>query len=88
MPQITLDEIRANVVDPTRRAVPETLIEVIKIPSLRGMVYGYVAEYEFTRYLRGTLNITEYTRDDDHKKTKSDLNVAGYISYNRALRNM
>ncbi|MFP4436710.1 MAG: hypothetical protein ACLFVO_05640 [Chloroflexaceae bacterium] len=74
MPQITLEEILANVIDPTRWAVPETLIEVIKIPSLRGMVYGYVAEYEFTRYLRETLNITEYTRDDDHKKTKSDLN--------------
>jgi len=33
-------------------AAPEVLMEIIKTPSLRGIVYGYVAEYEFMRYLR------------------------------------
>jgi hypothetical protein len=70
----SLKLIRANVVNPERWAVPEDLIEVVRIPSLRGMAYGYVAEYEFTKYLRNELKIIEYDRDDDHKKTKSDLN--------------
>ncbi len=73
--------IQENVVNPRNWARPDTLLEIIKIPSLRGMVYGYVAEYEFTQYLTNVLGITEYTRDDDHKKTKSDLNFV----YNKKL---
>jgi hypothetical protein len=69
-----LRQIQSNVVDPHRWAIPDELLEVVRIPSLRGMVYGYVAEYEFTKYLREELEILEYDRDDDHKKTKSDLN--------------
>ncbi|PDW03625.1 hypothetical protein [Candidatus Viridilinea mediisalina] len=69
-----LATIRSNVINPERWAVAEDLLEVIKIPSLRGMAYGYVAEYEFTKHLTNVLGITEYYRDDDHKKTKSDLN--------------
>ena len=71
---MTLEEVLANVLDPVRWATPELLMEIIKTPSLRGIVYGYVAEYEFRRYLREELRIEDYNRDDDHKKTKSDLN--------------
>jgi hypothetical protein len=71
---VTLEEVLANVLDPVRWATPELLMEIIKTPSLRGIVYGYVAEYEFMRYLREDLRIKDYNRDDDHKKTKSDLN--------------
>jgi hypothetical protein len=71
---VTLGEVLANVLDPVRWSTPEVLMEIIKTPSLRGIVYGYVAEYEFMRYLREELKIGEYHRDDDHKKTKSDLN--------------
>jgi hypothetical protein len=74
-----LKAIHENVVNPAHWAVPDTLLEVVKIPSLRGMVYGYVAEYEFAKYLVNALGIIEYDRDDDHKKTKSDLNFI----YNR-----
>gem|GEM_PF-3867271 len=49
---MTLEEVLANVLDPVRWATPELLMEIIKTPSLRGIVYGYVAEYEFMRYLR------------------------------------
>jgi hypothetical protein len=71
---MTLEEVLANVLDPARWVTPEVLMEIIKTPSLRGIVYGYVAEYEFMRYLREELKIEKYHRDDDHKKTKSDLN--------------
>lgn len=70
---LTLEDVLANVRDPARWVTPEILMELIKTPSLRGIVYGYVAEYEFMRYLREDLSIKEYERDDDHKKTKSDL---------------
>jgi hypothetical protein len=53
---LTLEEILKNVTEPTNWANPEYLIEAIKgRPSLRGMVYGYVAELEFARHLRGCL---------------------------------
>ena len=46
---MTLEEVLANVLDPVRWSTPEVLMEIIKTPSLRGIVYGYVAEYEFRR---------------------------------------
>lgn len=56
---LTLEDVLANVRDPARWVTPEILMELIKTPSLRGIVYGYVAEYEFMRYLREDLSIKE-----------------------------
>lgn len=71
---LTLEQVLNNVTTPSNWATSEELLDVIsRRPSLRGMVYGYVAELKFAEYLRDKLGIVEQTVDDDHKKTKSDI---------------
>jgi hypothetical protein len=71
---LTLEQVIKNVTTPINWATPEELLDVIsRRPSLRGMVYGYIAELKFAEYLRSEMGIVEQTIDDDHKKTKSDI---------------
>ena len=50
----TLPEVLANITDPRRWADFDALVEVMtEVPSVRGMVYGNVAEIEFRERLVG-----------------------------------
>jgi len=72
-----LHQVLNNIRDPRKWAGAETIFQVIRNnPSLRGFVYGYVSEMEFERhYLEGRKTIESFSKDDDHKKTKSDRTV-------------
>lgn len=73
----TLDEVLDNIKDPRRWADFESLIDVrTEVPSVRGMVYGNVAEVEFARWLvRNGVPDEAQVRDNDHAKTKSDRTI-------------
>jgi hypothetical protein len=44
--------------------------------SLRGMVFGYVAEIKLRRMLNANPNVSQITKDDDHdRKKKGDLRI-------------
>jgi hypothetical protein len=70
-----LEAVLENIRNPTRWANSQMIFQVIRDnPSLRGFVYGYVSEMEFERhYLKSRKE--EFSKDDDHKKTKSDRTV-------------
>lgn len=72
-----LEKALSNIYDPRKWANAETLLRVIQAnPSLRGIAYGYVSEMEFERhYLKGRKTIESFSKDDDHRKTKSDRTV-------------
>lgn len=66
-------EVTNRITEPLNWVDSETLIQVIRDnPSLRGFVYGYVAEQRFAEYIENSLGIKDHTKDDDHAKTKSD----------------
>lgn len=74
---MNLDEVLENIKDPHRWVTdPEALIDLLKdVPSLRGMAYGNYAEAMFLVWLMKhaeVRGVTDISRDDDHKKTKSD----------------
>ncbi|MGH9600266.1 MAG: hypothetical protein ACRD27_10410, partial [Terracidiphilus sp.] len=53
----------------------EALVQlIIDNPSLRGMIYGYVAEAAFSVFL-DALGVKKHFKPDDHKKTKSDRTI-------------
>lgn len=72
-----LEQVLNNIRDPHKWVSAETILHVIKDnPSLRGFVYGYVSEMEFERhYLKARKTIESFSKDDDHKKSKSDRTV-------------
>lgn len=72
-----LQEALENIRDPRRWAGPDVLYEVIQsTPSVRGIVYGNVAEAEFSTWLvNHDVPLDKQSRDDDHKKTKSDRTI-------------
>jgi hypothetical protein len=72
-----LDEVLRNIRNPRRWADPETLYKVLEeVPSLRGIVYGNVAEVHFSRWLEEKgIPLESQTRDDDHLKTGSDRTI-------------
>jgi hypothetical protein len=75
--EVTLDWILANIKDPHRWTDPEVILQILEeAPSVRGMVYGNLAEVQFSRWLvaRG-VPLTDQSRDDDHAKTKSDRTI-------------
>lgn len=44
--------------------------------SLRGMVFGYVAEIKLRKILASNSNVTSHTKDDDHDRSKKgDLRI-------------
>ena len=72
---MTLKDVLNNIKDPRQWVNLEALFYSIRDnPSLRGMLYGYVAESEFFKYLidRG---MGDFYKPDDHKKTKSDCTL-------------
>lgn len=77
MPPRTLREVLDNIEDPSRWADFETLAKVMaETPSVRGMVYGNVAEARFAEWLVcNGVPVADQVRDDDHAKTKSDRTI-------------
>ena len=72
-----LETVLDNIRDPHKWVSAETILRVIQDnPSLRGFVYGYVSEMEFERhYLKARKSVESFSKDDDHKKSKSDRTV-------------
>jgi hypothetical protein len=73
----SLADVLDNIKDPRRWADFEALVQVMtEVPSVRGMVYGNVAEVEFADWLvRNGVPMEDQFRDDDHAKTKSDRTI-------------
>jgi hypothetical protein len=72
-----LDWVLASVRNPLNWTDPELLVELLRDrPSVRGMVYGFLAEVQFAKWLHEN-GIPEETHvvDDDHAKTKSDRTI-------------
>lgn len=69
-----LAEVLKNIRDPRNWMNPIGLLRLVKDnPSLRGFVYGYASEYEFTQYLEGLGRLfAKHYKLDDHLKTKAD----------------
>ncbi|MGA2174618.1 MAG: restriction endonuclease [Verrucomicrobiota bacterium] len=76
-PEPQLEAVLSRIRNPRNWADVKTIFQVIQSnPSLRGFVYGYVAEMEFERhYLKARKGIEGFSKDDDHHKTKSDRTV-------------
>ena len=74
---LTLDEVLRNIKDPRNWADFDAILAVLEqVPSVRGMVYGNLAEVEFAKWLvENGIPSEHQTRDDDHKKTKSDRTI-------------
>ena len=73
----SLDWILRNIKDPRRWTDPEIILEVLEsAPSVRGMVYGNLAEVQLSRWLVANgVPLENQLRDDDHAKTKSDRTI-------------
>lgn len=68
-------QVKENIQDPKHWIQYEALREIIMSNgSLRGMIYGYVAEVAFVNEFLEPLGIRDHFKPDDHKKTKSDRN--------------
>lgn len=73
----SLEWVLRNIRDPHRWTDPEIVLQVLEsTPSVRGMVYGNLAEVQLSRWLvhRG-VPLDHQLRDDDHAKTKSDRTI-------------
>lgn len=72
-----LEGVLQNIKDPHRWTDTEIVMQVLQgIPSVRGMVYGNLAEVQLSRWLEDNGIPLDYqTRDDDHAKTKSDRTI-------------
>lgn len=68
-------EVYLRIADPHNWADTEKILKVLAdVPSVRGMVYGNLAEVEFREWLaHHHVPSSKLIRDDDHAKTKSDL---------------
>ncbi|HLZ13815.1 MAG TPA: hypothetical protein VKP58_14625 [Candidatus Acidoferrum sp.] len=68
-------QVKENIRDPQHWIKYDALREIIMSNgSLRGMIYGYVAEVAFVKEFLEPLGIKDHFKPDDHKKTKSDRN--------------
>lgn len=73
----TLDDVLRRIKDPHEWSDPEHIVRILaETPSVRGMVYGNLAEIQFAHWLvaRG-VPLSAQQRDDDHAKTKSDRTI-------------
>ncbi len=69
----------------------DVLYEVLRhVPSVRGIVYGNVAEVEFAKWLVANgIPAADISRDDDHLKTGSDRTVqVGGKSYKIQVKSL
>jgi hypothetical protein len=73
----SLEWVLQNIKDPHRWTDPEIVLEVLReTPSVRGMVYGSLAEVQLSRWLIAHgVPLKDQARDDDHAKTKSDRTI-------------
>jgi hypothetical protein len=72
-----LEWVRQNIKEPLNWTDADMLLRVLRErPSARGMVYGFMAEMRFAKWL-DSHGISEDTHivDDDHAKTKSDRTI-------------
>jgi hypothetical protein len=76
-PKRSLDWVLKNIKDPHCWTDPEIILQVLQeTPSVRGMVYGSLAEVQFSRWLIANgVPLKDQVRDDDHAKTKSDRTI-------------
>lgn len=72
----SFEQVRENICDPMHWIDKDGLVAVLKAnPSLRGMVYGYVAEVAFAAHLEKMgIGAKDHFKPDDHKRkhAKSD----------------
>src|SRR5262249_41894787 len=75
--QQSLDTVVKRIKDPHAWTDPEFLIQVLRErPSVRGMVYGFLAEVQFAHWLdEHGIPLEQQVVDDDHAKTKSDRTI-------------
>lgn len=73
----SLDEVLNRIKDPHEWTDPEYLIQILQErPSVRGMVYGFLAEIQFAHWLDvNGVPLATHVVDDDHAKTKSDRTI-------------
>jgi hypothetical protein len=74
---LSLDQVLRRIKDPQEWTDPDFLVDVLRDrPSVRGMVYGFLAEMQLARWLhdRG-VPLDTHVVDDDHAKTKSDRTI-------------
>lgn len=58
---------------------PENLTKIVdENPSLRGMLFGYVAEFKLTQYLDNLQHVSHSVKYDDHDRTKKGDRVVIY----------
>lgn len=87
----SLADVLRNIKEPDRWADHAALRRVLmEVPSVRGMVYGNVAEIEFAEWLVDNgIPAEDHLRDDDHLKTKSDRTILyGGRRYTIQLKSM
>jgi len=66
--------VGASILDWLELSAAELTKVVRENPSLRGMIVGYVAEFQVRKVFDGDERITNLTKDDDHdRKAKGDL---------------
>lgn len=72
-----LEWVLASIKDPLNWTDPELLVELLRDrPSVRGMVYGFLAEIKFAQWLADNGIPQElHVVDDDHAKTKADRTI-------------
>lgn len=75
--EVDINEVLSNIKDPHRWTDTEIVMQVLKeTPSVRGMVYGNLAEVQFSKWLvTNGIPMSQQTRDDDHARTKSDRTI-------------
>lgn len=59
-----------NILEHWSLTVEEFSQAIYENGSLRGMVFGYVAEIKLRKLLAANSNVTSYTKDDDHDRSK------------------
>lgn len=68
--------VRERIIEPHNWADSEKIIKVLReVPSVRGMVYGNLAEVQLWEWLehQDGIDPAKMSRDDDHAKTKADI---------------
>jgi hypothetical protein len=73
----SLEWVLDSIKDPLNWTDPEILVDLLRErPSVRGMVYGFLAEVQFAKWLHENgIPLDTHTVDDDHARTKSDRTI-------------
>jgi hypothetical protein len=69
-------EVMSDILKHWSITVEELSQAILDNGSLRGMVFGYVAEIKLRKLLSSNSDVTSYTKDDDHDRSKKgDLRI-------------